>query len=283
MSCALVAIAKDEGPYIREWVLYHKMVCGFDEIIVYENDSSDETRSQLEKMASEGLCIWRDWPRARHDPPQQTAYADALAHISGREWMCFLDIDEFLVVNSHEPIGEFVSGFDASTGSISFNWVMFYSLDKAGGPEPVTKRVRLCQGNPHVKTIARVSAAKGCGIHTFDLKPGFKYLHCSGREYALDDTDLALDAKICTVKENQIVDFRTAQVNHYIMKSEQEVADKDRRGRATTRGYSPKNIMGPYSRLVSNARHITDGKIFDYIERRIGEESFYDKVTGGKK
>lgn len=276
MRTALVAIAKNEGPYIREWTLYHKMACGFDEVIVYDNDSTDDTRKELERMSSEGLCSWRDWPRARHDPPQQTAYADALAHMASAEWMCLLDIDEFLVLHSHETIGEFVSMFPDDTGSISFNWAVFYSLEKSRGTAPVTKRVGLCYGDPHVKTIARVEASKGCGIHTFDLKPGFRSMHCSGREYKLEPSDLPLDAKVCTVKSNQILSWEAGQVNHYMMKSEEEVLEKDERGRATSKGYAKKNIMEWYKRIAASTRHTENESLSEYLEARCGADEFYE-------
>lgn len=276
MRTALVAIAKNEGPYIREWALYHKMACGFDEVIVYDNDSTDDTRKELDRMSSEGKCSWRDWPRTRHDPPQQTAYADALAHMTGTDWMCLLDIDEFLVLHSHNTINEFVSGFPDDTGSISFNWAVFYSPDKSRGTCPVTKRVRFCYGDAHVKTIARLEAAKGCGIHTFDLKPGFRHMHCSGKEYALDSSDLPLDAKVCTVKGNQILDWRAGQVNHYMMKSEEEVREKDDRGRATCKGHVKKNIMEWYKRIAASTRRIENDSLDAYLEAMCGVEAFYE-------
>jgi len=78
MKTALVAIAKNEGLYIREWVTYHKKVCSFDEIFVYDNDSTDSTRSELGAMEAEGLCGWKPWPRDEHSPPQHKAYWDSL-------------------------------------------------------------------------------------------------------------------------------------------------------------------------------------------------------------
>ncbi len=37
----LVAIAKNEAPYFLEWIIYHKYIVGFDEIVIYDNDSTD--------------------------------------------------------------------------------------------------------------------------------------------------------------------------------------------------------------------------------------------------
>ena len=40
----MVAIAKNEGPYIREWIEYHKLV-GFTIFYIYDNDSTDNTKA----------------------------------------------------------------------------------------------------------------------------------------------------------------------------------------------------------------------------------------------
>lgn len=42
LKVALVATAKDEGPFVLEWVAYHRLA-GFDPIIIYQNDSTDGT------------------------------------------------------------------------------------------------------------------------------------------------------------------------------------------------------------------------------------------------
>lgn len=275
MRTALVAIAKNEGPYIREWVLYHKKVCGFDEIFVYENDSEDDTRLQLEAMSKEGMCGWKPWPRSEHNPPQPKAYWDAERRKGDWDWMCLMDIDEFLVLNSGESVGEFMSGFDEKTGSVAFNWGIFYSKDKTMTEGPVTKRVNYCYGDPQVKSIARTEAIVTCGIHGFRLKEGYKYMHCSGREYDLrGKIDPQIEATMCK-PGTMIFDVRSAHVNHYMMKSEEEVIRRDDRGDACKRHHAKKRTLVPYRRLLRAGSHRENHNIKRYIEARYGLEKFY--------
>ena len=279
MKTALVAIAKDEGPYIREWVVYHKKFCGFDEIFVYENDSSDSTRSELESMAAEGLCGWKPWPRSEHNPPQPKAYWDSLNRKEEWDWLCLMDIDEFLVIKGGQGIGEFVSIFGEDTGSIAFNWGVFYSTDKAKSDEPVVKRVNYCHGDTHVKTIARTMAIKTAGIHGFWLNAGYRYMHCSGLEYKLDGkVDAYLESTICRDPHIRIFDASAAHINHYLMKSEEEVAIKDKRGRAPTRRYIKKNTMRQYRSLISRGVHHENHAIKKYIEEIFGLDKFYEEI-----
>ena len=46
LRVAICAIAKNEGPYLREWVAYHHLL-GFDPIIVYDHESDDESPGAL--------------------------------------------------------------------------------------------------------------------------------------------------------------------------------------------------------------------------------------------
>jgi glycosyltransferase involved in cell wall biosynthesis len=281
IKTSLVAIAKNEGSYIREWVVYHKKVCGFSEIFVYENDSTDNTRSELESMAAEGLCKWKPWPRSEHNPPQQTAYRDALASKDRHDWVCFLDIDEFLVINSHETAGEFASKFENDVGSISFNWVIFYSLEKNKTEHPTVKRVSHCYGDGHVKTMARTIAVTGANIHTVSLAPGYKYMHCSGLEYKVKE-DKPIDVQMCLDESTRIFDCRAGHVNHYLMKSEQEVVEKDERGRATTRLYAKKNIKEMYDNIAKIKSHRDNDNIRRFIEKMHGLGRFYEAARARK-
>lgn len=279
MRTALVAIAKNEGPYIREWVVYHKKVCGFGEILVYENDSTDETRRELENMAAEGLCGWKPWPRSEHNPPQPKAYWDSLNRKDDWDWMCLMDIDEFLVIRSGQSVVDFVRGFDEKTGSIAFNWAIFYSTDIERAESPVIERVNYCYGDTHVKSMARTKAIATAGIHGFWLRGGYKYMHSSGVEYKLDGKiDAYLEATICRDAECAIFDVAAAQINHYSMKSKEEVLIKDERGRAPTRKYIKKNTMKQYRNIIRRGVHQENHSIKKYIEHRFGLDRFYEEL-----
>ena len=52
-TTTLVATVKNEGPYLWEWVAYHKSI-GFDNIVIFQNDSNDMTHGILHEMRSAG-------------------------------------------------------------------------------------------------------------------------------------------------------------------------------------------------------------------------------------
>ncbi len=47
-----VAIAKNEGPYIREWIEYHRQV-GVQKFLIYDNESTDQMRTLFRAIYSE--------------------------------------------------------------------------------------------------------------------------------------------------------------------------------------------------------------------------------------
>ncbi len=54
MQFTLVTTVRNEGPYLWEWVAHHRMI-GFDNIIVFQNDSDDGTDQILRLMQAQGL------------------------------------------------------------------------------------------------------------------------------------------------------------------------------------------------------------------------------------
>ncbi|MFN7604764.1 MAG: glycosyltransferase family 2 protein, partial [Hyphomonadaceae bacterium] len=48
VSCTVCMIAKNEGPYLLEWVAYYRSL-GFSKIVVYENNSTDRSAVILRK------------------------------------------------------------------------------------------------------------------------------------------------------------------------------------------------------------------------------------------
>lgn len=286
MKTILAAIVKNEAQYIKEWVLYHKLICGFNDIFIYDNDSSDNTQTELQNLSEIGLCDWIRWPTKYHNPPQQTAYAHALNLFKDKyDWICYLDLDEFLVLKSYQNINDFVSRFDSRIGAICFNWKLFYSLEENNSKQPVIERVKYSTEAGHVKTIARTNAIKATSIHAPIIFAEYEYAHCSGKQYNIDYNERLnnLDQKICLQPKFSIVDYNDAQINHYQIKSKKEVLERDIKGRATTQSYTKKNSISSYIKLLEKQDHLTDNSISIIIENKYGNEKFNKLIDSTSK
>ena len=94
---AAVVIVKDEGPYLREWLEFHRLV-GVEHIYLYDNGSSDNSEEVLSHFLGINYVTRIPWSSFVRDVSQQRlAYAHALSNFGPAwRWMALIDSDEFL-------------------------------------------------------------------------------------------------------------------------------------------------------------------------------------------
>lgn len=131
-SVRLVAIAKDEAPYISDWVFHH-LWFGFNSIHVYLNRTSDATAGILENIGKQYSNVtyeyidWVDWVGEKNvsQRMQEIAYSVALADARSKElcdYLFCLDIDEFwMPKNMRSSVGDCLSVLNYPD-MISFEW-----------------------------------------------------------------------------------------------------------------------------------------------------------------
>lgn len=217
-SATACLIAKDEAPYLLEWIS-HYFTLGFDRLVIYDNGSSDGSTQLLAKLAADDPRLeWRPWPNKPGQIAQDSAYADALAQAQ-TEWIGYFDADELLVLKDDDSIAAFVARFGAGVGAVAINWMMFGSSgEEFYRDELQAIRFRQCNINYHVKTIARVRCAHAPYAHGVKLLSG-SYVNDAGAPVELSHG--------C---KTQALSYEHAQVNHYVVRSAEEFAAKRARG-----------------------------------------------------
>ena len=128
---AIVTTMKNEGPFVLEWLAYHRAI-GVDDFLIYTNDCSDGTDAMLDLLQAKGLVQHRDNPFRRMDmKPQhaalQAAEAEPLIQRSG--WAICMDVDEF--INIKVGSGRLPDLFAAipEANMISLTWRLFGNDD----------------------------------------------------------------------------------------------------------------------------------------------------------
>lgn len=102
MRAAGITCAKNEGPFLVEWIAYHRLI-GFTDIIVFTNDCTDGTDAIADRLDEMGLI--RHLPNPRHLNPrlrfQKAAleYAMGLGAVRNADWIMSFDSDEFVNVD----------------------------------------------------------------------------------------------------------------------------------------------------------------------------------------
>ena len=95
---ALVLIAKNEAPYIEEWINFHHKQ-GVSHFIIYDNESKDKFHEVLKPYIESGLVTYHLLPgRIR----QLDAYNMAVHNYGHKfRYMGILDADEFVFVRNN--------------------------------------------------------------------------------------------------------------------------------------------------------------------------------------
>lgn len=219
---SVCAIAKNEGPYFKEWLDWH-IGKGVDRFYIYDNDSTDGTRDILEPYIQQGIVHYKYWPGERQ---QLAAYDDCLEeHRFDSRWIAFIDLDEFIVPVQDDTIPEFLHRFDGFA-AVEVNWLIYGSGGQEHkSPGTVMERFK-CHSVPthrlnrQVKSIVdprRVYTMIGC----------HEAARISGR--AADSHGQPIRKHFREREPQQDV----IRINHYAVRSREEFAEKQARGRAS--------------------------------------------------
>ncbi|MBN2525997.1 MAG: glycosyltransferase family 2 protein [Deltaproteobacteria bacterium] len=143
-----VAVAKDEAPYLADWVFHH-LFFGFDKIEIYVNRTSDNSIEILEEIKKTHpnvdyhLADWIDFlPGDSRKHLQQICYMHSVSQSADFKYVMFLDIDEFWLCSDFKTtINDFTRSMEnKSFGSIYFEWFNEDAVDVAFSPILQTTR-----------------------------------------------------------------------------------------------------------------------------------------------
>lgn len=157
-SCILFTNAKDE-PNIAEWAAHH-ILLGFDKVIIFDHLSLIPISNLIKTTFNGKINILRvNGSGAIKLGLMERALEIALS--GNYSWMLYLDADEFLNLNKHKNVKDFLEVFKEAD-AVGVNWLMFGTSGHINQPKGlitnnfIKSELRL---NPHVKTFVRPTAA----------------------------------------------------------------------------------------------------------------------------
>ena len=265
---AAVLIIKNEGPYLREWLEYHKFI-GFEHFFIYDNESTDNTKEILHNYIKQGLV---SYTFASGKSRQMQCYEDAIARYKHKvRWLAFIDADEYIYLKESSSIRSFLKQYEDYAG-IAINWVMFDSNHHKAKPTSgyvisnYTQHLKNLDAiieNRHIKTIVNPQY-----IHHFS-NPHLPFLNLSA---------FFASKKIVTSNQEKNAypltnkNFTTKiQINHYFSKSEEEYLIKINRGLAdSTKKRKIRKIDYDFTNLETTT-FVPRKEILDYLYKTIPE------------
>ncbi|MFN3645830.1 MAG: glycosyltransferase family 2 protein [Gemmobacter sp.] len=244
---AIVTTMKNEGPFILEWVAWHRAI-GVQDFLVYTNDCTDGTDTFLMLLQDKGIVQHRvnPWQPGGELKPQHAALqaAESEPVIQNADWAICMDVDEFINIKLGD--GRLPTLFAAMEAAlpganmISLTWRLFGNSDVDGyedrflldqfvlcAPEVVRK--------PHqawgFKTLFRnIELYKKLGVHRpKGLKPDLwdqvKWLNGSGKRMPKEMFRNGWRSTLETYGYDWV------QLNHYAVRSAESFLVKRDRGR----------------------------------------------------
>jgi hypothetical protein len=118
---SLCLIFKDEAPFLKEWIDFHKMI-GVDHFYFYNNNSTDNFLEIIQPFLNQNDITLIDWP---YQQAQHKAYKHCYdTYRKDSNWISFLDADEFICLKNEENIADWLSKY-SKYPSITAHWKMF--------------------------------------------------------------------------------------------------------------------------------------------------------------
>ncbi|AWN37543.1 glycosyltransferase family 2 protein [Methylobacterium radiodurans] len=237
----LIAPARDEAPFLLEWLAYHR-TRGIERFFIADNGGTDATSDLLCRLDRAGLVTRYDYLGRSYF--QTDFYAETLARPEVRaacDLLAALDCDEFLVATNGRPIPATLAELfaDDAVSALALNWANYGS---AGQEEHDPARLVLEQYdrraeernplNNHIKSVFRPERFRGfrVNVHAIDMDYGL-YRAASGDAA---DWDVAYAARGIT----RVPDWTNLRVNHYSTKSRSAFVQRKLQGRAADRATS---------------------------------------------
>lgn len=238
----IVTTMKNEGPFILEWIAYHRAI-GVEDFLVYTNDCTDGTDRLLDVLQDRGIVQHRENPFRLTDlKPQHAALqaAESEPVIQNAGWAICMDVDEFINIKIGDGRLPTLYAAMGEANMISLTWRLFGNADVAGYEDRfILDQFDRCAPEiarkPHqawgFKTLFRnIEIYKKLGVHRPkglrpDLWDQVRWLNGSGKPLPREMFRNGWRSTLETYGYDWV------QLNHYAVRSAESFLVKRDRGR----------------------------------------------------
>ncbi len=220
---SVVAILKNEAPYIKEWLDYYISI-GIEHFYLYDNESIDNIKEILQPYIEKNYVTYSYWEGKIQQRP---AYRDMMSkHAHESHWLAVIDLDEFICLTENISLADFMRNYE-DYPALSINWLCFDSNNHITKPEgSVLENYTKCQDFTRIQNelIDYKSIVNPLWVQKIDLHSHiYKF-----NQYAVDENFNKTNVMGCVT---EFVGDKI-RINHYVSKSKEEYYAKVARGRA---------------------------------------------------
>jgi hypothetical protein len=221
---AVCCIVKDEDPYLAEWLTYHSLI-GVEHFFVYDNMSAAplEGSPLIRKLTAQGRLTLRNIPGRAMQVP---AYLHCLQNYGALcKWLAFIDLDEVICPLEMDDLRILLAESEDYAG-LALNWKCFGANGYISRPPGLVIRGHLERFVPryatnlHIKSVIQPDKIDGVrSPHAFLPLTGAKVVNEHFRPLPFGSSFNPMS-------------FDRACVHHYLLKSQEDLEHRLRRGRA---------------------------------------------------
>lgn len=239
---AIVTTMKNEGPFIMEWLAYHRAI-GVSDFLVYTNDCTDGTDALLQLLMDKGYLQWRENPYLTSGMKPQHAALDAAGTeplIRNADWVICMDVDEYIAVHLEDGTLDALYKAIPDANLISLTWRLFgndevHEYRDEFITQTFNRAAREIANKPHqawgFKTLYKnIGAFKKLGVHRpKGLRPQalplINWVNGSGRSMPESQWRNAWRSN------SETFGYDMVSLNHYAVRSAESFLVKRDRGR----------------------------------------------------
>ncbi len=267
---AIAARAKNEAPYIGDWLLFHRAV-GVRHFYIYDDGSTDRTIDVIKEILSPDEFTIFPWSSRMIDEgskqfldTQVIAFAHAILNFGAAyKWMAFIDVDEFLLPKIGSTIEEALEGAGGFP-VVSLPWHMFGTSGhktKPAGSTLFNFTMRsVIPSNDKKNGMAFKCIVDPCevvqvGVHHF----------CTRTFGEINSNDAGVRATRESRKERAFYSSKYLQLNHYYSRSEQELMEKIDRGNGRSSERYKQSVLRTLQRV--EAETVQDLGMIEFLKK----------------
>lgn len=233
-TLALTAM-RNEGPFILEWIAWHKML-GFEEILILHNNCTDHSPQMLRQLQRLGEITMKRHRPGPGVPPQVSAYKVGFNHplVKACDWVYICDTDEFLAIHKGDGlISDLLPEGEPDFAGMAVHWLIYGDSDTQNWDDAPVHRQFLwaaqekTQQNACFKCLVyKPRRFLKFGAHIPHGWRGDGAWNQGANRWVLSDgtplSEYDPDKRHLNGTSRDRITHRDAQVNHYILQSREK-------------------------------------------------------------
>ena len=240
MRIVSVTSIRDEGPFLLEWLAWHRLL-GVSDFLIWSNDCRDGSDLMLDRLAAAGVVQHFRNPAQGEDSIQWQALNAAWAHPLRKtaDWMLISDLDEFPMIHTGaHGFADLFAALPAEVDAVALAWRLFGHGGRVNFTDQPVVSQFLHSAPPDMlhpvastffKSLFRPRAFQKPGVHRPKQRPRQPLPHwVDGSGRPLPDHLGGSDKRLSLIP---LRDHRhLAEMHHYSLRSAESFLVKSGRG-----------------------------------------------------